>query len=212
MKKSAFSLVLLALASALAFPVYAQTTTDDDEDRNSLGEIIVTGAIRQGGAQDIRHFRKSAETGMPRPEMLTVEGLMGEHDLTLPSARSCQQMFCLVTETMAANLPSRPGDKMFVGLTFATNIDETLYRRPPLNLVAVVDKSGSMSGSPLDLVRQSLRQIVGQMRDDDQLSIVLYGDRSHVWMSPKTIKANRKAILAKIEGSKAPVRRTWRKG
>lgn len=195
--KKFWALSFIPLALLSSYPASAQDNYDDDQ---SLGEIIVTAAVRQGGAQDIRHFRQTAATGMPRPEMLTVEGLMGEHDLTIPPAKPCEQMFCLVTESMSANLPLRPQDKIFVGLAFASNIDEKLYRRPPLNLVAVVDKSGSMSGEPLELVRKSLRQIVSQMQDDDQLSIVLYGDRSHIWMGPKSIKGNRKAILAKIDG------------
>lgn len=195
--KYRWALPYLPLAILSSCPASAQDIYDDDQ---SLGEVIVTAAVRQGGAQDIRHFRQTAATGMPRPEMLTMEGLMGEHDLTIPPAMPCKQMFCLVAESMPANLPLRPQDKLFVGLVFSSNIDEKLYRRPPLNLVAVVDKSGSMNGEPLDLVRKSLRQIVSQMHDDDQLSIVLYGDRSHVWMPPKSIKGNRKAILAHIDG------------
>ncbi len=187
--------ILFVSALFLSFPELSLAQVLQEEDEYNV--IIVT-SLRQGGAQDARRFRKAAEDGMPRPEMLTIEGLMGEHDLTLPSTQKCEQMFCLVTEAMPASLPGRPDDKLFVGLGFATNINETLCRRPPLNLVAVVDKSGSMSGEPLDLVRQSLRHIVRQMQDDDQLSIVLYGDESHVWMKPTMLKQNRRAILSKI--------------
>jgi len=90
-----WSFIPLALLSS--YPVSAQ---DDDDNDQLLGEIIVTAAVRQGGAQDIRHFRQTAATGMPRPEMLTVEGLMGEHDLAIPSTKPCEQMFCLITESM----------------------------------------------------------------------------------------------------------------
>jgi Ca-activated chloride channel homolog len=194
--------LLPILAVSMGYPAssFAQDVVGEQEEEDSYDAIIVTSSLRQGGAQDARRFRKASENGMPRPEMLTVEGLMGEHDLTLPSTKKCEQMFCLVTEAMPAALPGRPDDKIFVGLAFATNIDEALYKRPPLNLVAVVDKSGSMSGEPLELVRQSLRQIVSQMQDDDQLSIVLYGDESHVWMKPKKIGDSRREILAKISG------------
>ena len=164
--------------------------------------ITVTGTrIRQGGMQDIRHFRSVAETGeMPRPESLTAEGLMGEHDLALVARRSCAQLLCLDTEAMPAAFPARPGDKILVGLTFASNIDAATWKRAPLNLVAVVDKSGSMDGEPLELVRQSLRQIVGQMGDRDQLSIVLYGDTSHVHLAPTRIAGGgRQAALASID-------------
>src|SRR6187549_2572335 len=119
---------LLALAGAVmpVAPAFAQsdpTTTvrDEDEDQN----IVVTGAVRQGGAQDIRHFRSISTEGefMPPSDSLTLEGLLGEHDLTLPSAAGCDRMFCLVAHSMEANLPLRPRDKYFVGLDFASNID-----------------------------------------------------------------------------------------
>jgi len=185
-----------------------QASSDQDErDREAQealdsSQIVVTGArVRQGGAQDIGHFRSiAADVGMPRPESLTIEGLMGEHDLTLPaSAGACRQLFCLVTEAMPAALPGRPDDRLFVGLGFASNIDAATWHRAPLNLVAVVDKSGSMSGPPLALVRRSLRQIVGQMHDGDQLSIILYGDTAAVYLPPTSIGRDRDRALAAID-------------
>jgi Ca-activated chloride channel family protein len=196
---------LLACTAFLAFapPAFAQETAPPPEEREEAqhDSIIVTGTrVRQGGAQDIRHFRSvAADVGMPRPESLTIEGLMAEHDLDLPSDRKCAQLFCLATEAMAASLPGRPDDRLFVGLGFTSNIDSATWRREPVNLVAVVDKSGSMSGRPLDLVRRSLRQIVGQMRQGDQFSIVLYGDQSHLYLSPTDIGRDRDKAIAAID-------------
>lgn len=203
-------LALSAACLALPLPLAAQDSPpteqnvpppDQDDQSQDDMSIVVTGsmAVRQGGAQDVRHFRSvAADVGMPRPESLTVEGLMGEHDLTLPG-RACAQLFCLVGEAMPAALPSRPDDRLFLGLGFASNIDAATWRREPLNLVAVVDKSGSMNGQPLDLVRRSLRQIVGQMRDGDQLSIILYGDEAHVYLAPTPIAGHRSDVLRAID-------------
>ncbi len=199
-RSTLFAVLLCAAVSPLTCPAFANTPQAvDDEDTQ---DIIVTAArVRQGGAQDIKHFRDMAiqEVGLPRPESLSVEGLMGEHDLTLPTRRACAQLFCLDTEAMAASLPTRPDDRLFVGLGFATNIDATTWKRAPLNLVAVVDKSGSMSGRPLALVRDSLKQIVGQMGPEDRFSIVLYGDMSHVFLAPTTLKGHREDVLAAID-------------
>lgn len=199
------SLRLLALSAAwIAFsapPILAQDTQPPPEEEQDDQSIVVTGSsVRQGGAQDIRHFRSiAADVGMPRPESLTVEGLMGEHDLTLPGSERCAQLFCLVGEAMPAALPVRPDDRLFVGLGFSSNIDERTWHRAPLNLVAVVDKSGSMNGQPLDLVRRSLRQIVGQLEAGDQLSIILYGDEAHVYLPPTLIGQGRGRALAAID-------------
>ncbi len=194
--------ILLSAAILLPTSSYANTPQSTQEDEEDVSDIIVTSAmrVRQGGAQDIKHFRDTAATAttLPRPESLTIEGLFGEHDLALLGTGKCAQLFCLVSEAMPAALPMRPRDLMFVGLGFDSNITNADWARGPLNLVAVVDKSGSMSGAPLELVRQSLRQIVGQMQETDRISIVLYGDRSHVYLAPTTIKGNRDAVLAAI--------------
>lgn len=196
--------LLLPLALVLPAPaVLAQEQLPaQEEEQESFDDVVVTGMrVRQGGAQDIRHFRKVAlESGMPRPESLTVEGLMGEHDLTIAAGAPCARLFCLTTEAMAAALPTRPDDRLFVGLGFESNVDAATWQRAPLNLVAVVDKSGSMAGAPLALVRESLRQIAGQMRTGDRIAIVLYGDHSHVWLEPTDVAANRAAVGAAIDG------------
>jgi Ca-activated chloride channel family protein len=197
------TILLAGLLAGTSFPVWGQDVSSPEQEENEDANIIVTGSmrVRQGGAQDIRHFRAVAEDGaMPRPESLTVEGLMGEHDLALEATRPCDQLLCLDTEAMPAAIVSRPEDRIFVGLTFGSNIDAATWTREPLNLVAVVDKSGSMSGEPLELVRRSLRQITGQLRDGDQLSIILYGDRSHVHLGPTPIAGSeRQAVLAAID-------------
>ncbi len=197
---SAMLLATISLPPMQAWANTPQTVQDDDE---GLQDIIVTGTmrVRQGGAQDIKHFRDTAASvTMPRPEALTIEGLMGEHDLALPSTKACSQLFCLATEAMPANFVTRPDDKILVGLGFASNLDAGTWKRDPLNLVAVVDKSGSMSGSPLHLVRESLKKIVGQMGDEDRMSIILYGDTSHVYLIPTTLKGQRDDVLRAIDG------------
>jgi len=192
----------LALAAlTLPLPASAQDSAQDKDDQD-YSDIVVTGSmrVRQGGAQDIKHFRSIAEdVGMPRPESLTAEGLMGEHDLTLPASKACTQLFCLVGEAMPAALPGRD-DRLFVGLGFASNIDAAKWRRAPVDLIAVIDKSGSMSGEPLALVRASLRRIVDQMRDGDRLGIVLYGDTAAVYLTPTDYAGNREALLKAIDG------------
>lgn len=198
-------IALAALALPLS-PAFAQTSTppppqdDQQEQHDDADALIVTGMrVRQGGAQDIKHFRSAAAgAGLPLPEGLTVEGLMGEHDLTLPSSAACRQLFCIVAESMPAALPLRADDKLFVGVGFASNLDASQWKRDPLNLVAVVDQSGSMDGQPLELVRQSLLKILGQMRAGDRMSIILYGEDAHVILKPTDLAGNRERIAAAI--------------
>lgn len=185
----------LAAASAAAPP--------DDDEQHELNEIVVTGSMRvtAGGAQDVKFARREMIDGrVPHPDTITAEGLLSEHDLTLPSAANCDRLLCLVAEATRAELPTLPHARYLVGLGFASNLDAATWRRKPLNLVAVIDKSGSMSGEPLALVKRSLRGLVASLRPGDQLSIVLYGDRSHVHLPPTRASAmNLERILRAVD-------------
>jgi len=198
------SLAALALlATAAPPPVLAQDSAGQDDEDADYSSIVVTGArIRQGGTQDIQHFRATALSAstLPRPESLTVEGLLGEHDLTLPAGDTCAQLFCLNVQTMAANLPTRPDDLLFVGMAFDSNIDAASWKREPLSIMAVVDRSGSMTGAPIANVKAALHQMVDELAPRDRLGIVIYGTNSNVHLAPVTVQGNREAMHAAIDG------------
>ncbi|PVM93113.1 hypothetical protein DDF62_01925 [Caulobacter radicis] len=193
---SAASILALALVSA---PAWSQVQPPQDE--QDVHEVVVTGMrVRQGGAQDINHFRgEAAASRMPQPDTLTPEGLMGGYDLRIPGQEACVRVLCITGEAMRAELPLSPADKILVGLGFDSGVDAKTWKRAPLNLVAVVDKSGSMQGGPLMRVRESLHQILEQLRPGDQLSIVLYGDRSYRHLEPTVIGDKRAAIRLAID-------------
>jgi Ca-activated chloride channel family protein len=190
----------IALPLSLVPPAFAQDVQDEEE-AEDYSEVIVTGTrIRQGGAQDIQHFRSMALSTdtLPRPESLTMEGLMGEHDLTLAGDGNCDQLFCLVTKAMPAALPTRPDDVLFVGLGFESNIDGDAWRREPLSLMAVVDRSGSMSGQPIETVKAALRAVVDRMEKGDRLGIAIYGTTSLVHLQPTAVVGNKEKLIEAI--------------
>ena len=156
--------------------------------------------MTQGGAKDVNFLRGEVEQSrIPHPSTFTAEGLLSEHSVVIDSDKPCAQVFCLVAESMNADLIAHPEARFLIGLGFANNVQSKGWKRRPLNLVAVVDKSGSMSGQPLALVRNSLIEVVGHMRDGDQLSVVLYGDRAHVHLEPMQVTdSRREAILQRI--------------
>ncbi|MGY8688537.1 MAG: VWA domain-containing protein [Verrucomicrobiales bacterium] len=49
-------------------------------------------------------------------------------------------------------------------------------QRPRLNIAAVIDRSGSMDGAPLDYAKQSVRLLLDQLGPDDRFSLVVYDD------------------------------------
>ncbi|MEO0578257.1 MAG: VWA domain-containing protein [Pseudomonadota bacterium] len=199
--KTLIGMALMLLASG------ALSQGSDDEDDLVVQEIVVTGAkVTGGGAQDIDFARSEIAAGrIPHPTSFTDEGLLSQHDLTLPGSSRCAQLFCLISEAAPTESVSKPDDQFIVGLGFATNIDASELTERRRSIVAVVDKSGSMSGTPLGLVRTSLAAMVDALRSDDQLAIVLYGDRSHVYLEPTLLtRDNRsrvKMLIRDIESA-----------
>jgi Ca-activated chloride channel family protein len=150
-----------------------------------------------GGAQDIDFARDRILSGeIPHASTFTAEGLLSQHDLPLPSVRECRQILCLTGAAARADLIVAPEVRHLAQLGFASNLDERTWRRAPLNLVAVVDKSGSMSGQPLDTVKATLRHVARTMMPRDRLAIVLYGDRSHVHLGPTSLEHRDRVIRA----------------
>ena len=190
----------IALAIAVFFTgVSSPTLAVPQQDREQqLDEVVVvTGSfVTQGGAKDVNYLRGEVEQErIPHPETFTAEGLISEHSVVIENGKRCAQVFCLVTESIDADLIAQPQARYLIGLGFATNVQSDGWRRQPLNLVAVVDKSGSMSGEPLALVRSSLLEVLSHLRDGDRLSIVLYGDRAHVHLEPIDIAAGNRALI-----------------
>lgn len=74
-----------------------------------------------------------------------------------------------------------------------------LADRPPLNLVFLIDTSGSMAEpDKLPLLKQSLGLMLGQLRPEDQIAIVAYAGSAGEVLPP-TPAGDRTAILAALD-------------
>jgi len=70
-------------------------------------------------------------------------------------------------------------------------------KRVPLNLSVVIDRSGSMSGDKLAYTKEAVKYLVGQLGDNDILSIVLYDTEVDVFLEPQRI-GNKDKLLKRI--------------
>ncbi len=69
--------------------------------------------------------------------------------------------------------------------------------RPPLNLAAVIDRSGSMAGPKLAYTKQALRFLVDQLAEPDFLSIVAFDDQVGL-VFPAGHVMNKEALKARV--------------
>jgi hypothetical protein len=110
------------------------------------------------------------------------------------------------------NYPKRKKFRVFHELTSSPFTSGTMLKigikgqeisrreRKPLNLTFVIDVSGSMGyDNRMELVKESLRMLVDQMRSTDRIGIVSYGDNARQVLEP--ISADRRdRIFRAISG------------
>jgi Ca-activated chloride channel homolog len=197
------ALMLSACLSLLAVPALAQDTSPPPEDEDdSYDALIVTGArITQGGAQDVKHFRsialgETSQETLPHFASFTVEGLLSEHDLMLPSERDCTQLFCVATH---AKPSARAPGEHFIGIGFESGIDAESFTAEPISLIAVVDRSGSMTGAPMARVKEGLHAVIDRLGEGDRLGIVIYGTTSLVHQEVIEVAGNKHALHSAVE-------------
>ncbi len=75
--------------------------------------------------------------------------------------------------------------------------------RKDVNLVMVVDVSGSMSGGKIDNMRRSAVQFIEQMGDDDRLSIISFSSMPQSLIKYERVGDNRQAMIEAISGLRA---------
>jgi Ca-activated chloride channel family protein len=76
--------------------------------------------------------------------------------------------------------------------------------RPPFNLVFSLDTSGSMSGEPIELLKESMRALAGNLRDGDVISMVTWNHTQSVLLDGLRVTGpDQPALVAAIEGLQA---------
>ncbi|ULH17479.1 VWA domain-containing protein (plasmid) [Deinococcus sp. KNUC1210] len=71
--------------------------------------------------------------------------------------------------------------------------------RLPLNLSLVLDRSGSMSGEPLDMAKQAIVAALRQLRPHDRVSVVSFDDTVQIEV-PSTLAHDPAALIARVQG------------
>lgn len=153
--------------------------------------------VTPGGAQDNGLARDQIDQGLvPQAADITVEGMLNDHDLPL-EAPPCERDFCIRAAYGIAPALDTHRSAVFVQMGFASGIDETTFKRSPLNLAVVVDRSGSMEGEKLSAVKQALGRLIDQLDGRDRLAIVMFDDRVDLLVESTPVES-REALKARL--------------
>lgn len=158
-----------------------------------------------GGAKDINNFRENiANKFLPLPSDITYEGLFYGYYFDTGAQEECTKLFCPSYSTAVSPDPLSKKNDYYLSVGLNSGIKESDFRRKKLNLVIVMDISGSM-GSPFDqyyydrfgnkienkvgtetetktkmeVASQSIVSLLGHLKDDDRFGLVLFDDNAY---------------------------------
>ena len=152
-----------------------------------------------GGSQDIAYARSIIESGgVPDPESFRVGGLLNEHDLPIVGEEPCDERLCISGASGSGRVPTLDQHAVFMQVGYDSNLTSETFEREPLNLVVVIDISGSMSAY-MDDMKGALNKLVDQLDAQDRVAIVTYGNRPKVLLA-STSGDNKDKMRRKIDG------------
>ncbi len=128
---------------------------------------------------------------MPNPDAVRTEELINYFDYSYPGPAADTAPFNVITYT--ATTPWNPDTMLLhIGIQgYALPIED----RPPVNLVFLIDTSGSMNHpNKLPLLIQSFRLLLSKLNDHDQVAIVTYAGTAGVVLEPTPASETRKIL------------------
>ncbi len=135
------------------------------------------GGVSFGGAQDMGEFRSILDRGeLPGANTLDANGFFNEHFNESPPA-DCGQTLCVTPGLSVGRDWLTGAHQATLQIAVNTPVDPSTYVRKPMNLVVVVDHSGSMSqDNRLEKVKTGLHTLVDNLKPEDRISLVSFDD------------------------------------
>lgn len=195
------SIIIIFVLASVSGPMIGSIT---DQGRASIRDY----GYSTGGAKDINNFRQNIAAGyLPQPSDITYEGLFYDYRFDTGSASVDQpnsgKLFVPAWSSAVSQNPLSGETEHYlaVGLKSGRSLDE--FSRKKLNLVVVLDISGSMSSSfyeyyygghrkrndlneqtekmsKLQSACQSISAMLDHLRPDDRFGMVLFNHEAHL--------------------------------
>jgi Ca-activated chloride channel family protein len=150
--------------------------------------------VDRASYSNVRRFINSGE--LPPKDAVRIEEFLNyfPYELSAPAAGS-EHPFAITTEVAAAPW-KREHRLVRIGLQ---GVKLSTASLPASNLVLLIDVSGSMQApNKLPLVKQSLRLLVDQLREQDRISMVVYAGSAGLVLAP-TSGAAKETIIRAID-------------
>jgi Ca-activated chloride channel family protein len=161
-----------------------------------------------GGAKDIDNFRKSIENGyLPLVTDITYEGLFYDYYFDTGEEEQCQKLFCPSYSYAISADPFSKNNEYYLSVGLNSGIKESDFQRKKLNLVIVLDISGSMSSqfnkyyydvfggkvpivegeedkenekSKMQVANESIVALIDHLNNNDRFGMVLFDSNAYL--------------------------------
>lgn len=98
-----------------------------------------------GGAKDVNNFRENIKEGyLPLSTDITYEGLFYDYFFDTGQTEACDKLFCPSYKSALSKDPLSKKEELFLSVGLNSGIKEEDFSRKRLNLIIVIDVSGSM--------------------------------------------------------------------
>jgi len=188
-----------------------------EQEAQSIGHTV-------GGAQDANNFRDNIREGyLPIPTDITYEGLFNGYYFDTGGGGGCFEKFCPKYSTAVTEHPltGETETYMTVGLDSAMEADD--FERKKLNLVVVIDKSGSMGSGfgeyyydrfgnkhevegttrrpKMEVAKDAVGSVAEQLGEGDRLGVVTFDTEARIERSllPVGDEAELRSEVERIE-------------
>lgn len=162
--------------------------------------------LSAGGAKDINNFRENIKNNyLPLPTDITYEGLFYDYYFDTGEEEICDELFCPSYSYAISPDPFSKKDDYYLSVGLNSGIKESDFQRKKLNLVVVLDISGSMSSpfdryyydkfgtkqgsegstddwqtSKIQVAVKSVVALLGHLNPDDRFGMVLFDDNAYL--------------------------------
>jgi len=176
--------------------------------------------VSAGGAQDANVFRTNIEEGyVPQPTDVVPEGLYHDYYFDTNLGSDCAARFCAAYDRAVSEDPLSGEREQFMAVGLNSGITQAELQREKLNLIVVLDVSGSMD-SPfaqyyydgderrevesdqrkIEAATDAVSTLTEKLGADDRFALVTYEDSARVEESMRRMdERNRDALRERID-------------
>ncbi len=210
MKKFLILVVILAaVAGSAIFLVGKNRGGVSNFDSQGFGDAVMMDSSQNmgfavGGAKDVNNFRENIENGyFPISTDITYNGLFYDYSFDTGVAKETEHLFAPAYSTAISKDPVSDKSEYYMTVGLTSNIKESDFARKKLNLVVVLDISGSMDSefnkyyyddpmgleneasedvnkTKMQIANEAVNILIDQLNDDDRFGMILFDNESYI--------------------------------